>query len=124
MIEDKKEVSHILCTKRKKYYFSIQASALGNTIRNQRQVSEPRKDIRQREKDKFAEWMCSWSEKESLWSSDADRNSLLKYIGRVYKQVPHMYRVFGQLKNDMNKFDELDLLNEIIMKTKQRHGMY
>ena len=106
------------------YYFSIQASTFGNTIRNQRQASGLRKDIGHQEKDKFVKWMCSWLGNESLWSSDAHRNALLKYIGRVYKQIPHMYRVFGQLKHGTNELDELDLLNEIIMKTQQRHGMY
>jgi hypothetical protein len=68
--------------------------------------------------------MYSWSIEQSLWSSDIYRNALLKYIGRIYKQGAHMYRFFAQLKNDMPKFDELDLLNKLIENTKQRHGAY
>jgi hypothetical protein len=95
-----------------------------NKVSNQRQVSRSVESTTLQKKDEFANWMCSWLIEQSLWSSGTYRNALLKYIGRIYKQGAHMYRVFAQLKDDMSKLDELDLLNKLIENTKQRHGTY
>lgn len=95
-----------------------------NKAINQRPVSRPVETITYQKRDEFADWMCSWSIEQSLWSSDVYRTALLKYIGRIYKQGAHMYRIFAQLKNDLQQLDELDLLNKLIENTKQRHGMY
>jgi len=91
---------------------------------NQRQVSHSAVSTIHVKEDKFASWMCSWSIEQSLWSSDTYKTALLKYIGRIYKQEAHMYRLFIQMKENIQKLDELDLLNKLIEKTKQRHGAY
>ncbi len=74
--------------------------------------------------DRFDSWMCSWSNEQSLWLNDAYRNALLKYIGRIYKQETHMYRLYLQLKNEISNLDELDLLHKLIENTKERRSAY
>ncbi len=78
----------------------------------------------QKKEDEFANWMCSWSIEQSLWTSGIYRKALLTYVGRIYEQGVHMYRLFTQIKENIEKFDELDLLNHLIEKTKERHGAY
>jgi hypothetical protein len=95
-----------------------------NKLGNQRQALHSAGFTPHQKKDEFAHWMCSWSIEQSLWSSDIYKTALLKYIGRIYKQEAHMYRIFAQLKDDMQKLDELDLLNKLIEKTKQRQGAH
>ena len=68
--------------------------------------------------------MCSRFQEASLWSSSVYQYALLTYIGRIYGQRIHMYRIFTQLMKDpdSSQLDELDLLKQIIEKTKQRCG--
>ena len=90
--------------------------------RTQRQASHTAVPTNRSKEDGFVNWMCSWSIEQSLWSSDEYHNALLKYIGRIYKQETHMYRLFHQLKNEMQSLDELDLLHKLIDKTKERQS--
>ncbi len=105
-------------------YFFLQSFLPRNDLCNQRQASPTAVPTIRPKEDEFVSWMLSWSIKQSLWSSDIYRNALLKYIGRIYKQEAHMYRHFLQLKTEMQKLDELDLLNKLIEKTKERCGAY
>jgi hypothetical protein len=66
--------------------------------------------------------MCSWSMEQSLWTNEDYRKALLTYIGRIFEQRIHMYRLFAQLQKEAAKYDELDLLNQLIENTKQRHS--
>ncbi|CAF1013917.1 unnamed protein product [Rotaria sordida] len=80
-----------------KRLFNLACSSLSyNKSRNQQQVSRSEISTSSKKLDEFANWMCSWSIEQSLWSSTTYQNALLTYI------------------------DELDVLNELIQKTKQR----
>ena len=76
------------------------------------------------QEDMFANWMCSWSIEQSLWTCEEYKKALLAYIGRIYGQTVHMYRIFAQLKSYIKEFDELDVLNQLIENAKQRRGVY
>lgn len=91
---------------------------------NQRQISKSEKPTINEKSNEFANWMCSWSNNQLLWSNESYQNALLTYIGRIYAQGPHMYRLFTQLQKDMVKLDELDLLNQLLEKTKLLRGAY
>jgi hypothetical protein len=98
-----------------------------NNTARQQQSRRTEVSTAPRKVDKFIDWMSSCSIEHSLWSSKMYHDSLLAYIGRIYGQRVHMFRIFMQIKNDtekFNKFDELDILNELIQKTKQRLGNY
>jgi hypothetical protein len=120
----RKKIFKCIQAEKKTSYFILQAPLLRNGLPPQRQASHSAVSTIRPKDDGFASWMCSWSIEQSLWSSDVYRNALLKYIGRIYKQETHMYRLFLQLKNEMQKLDELDLLNKLIEKTKERRGAY
>jgi hypothetical protein len=95
-----------------------------NNLGSRRQAAHSAAPMSYQKKDEFANWMCSWSIEQSLWTSEIYRKALLAYVGRIYEQRVHMYRLFTQIKENIEKFDELDLLNHLIEKTKERHGAY
>ena len=66
--------------------------------------------------------MCSSSPDESLWSNETHRKALLAYLGRIYNQGAHMYRVFTQVMQNVREGDELDILYRLIEETKQKDG--
>ncbi|CAF3363963.1 unnamed protein product, partial [Rotaria socialis] len=92
-----------------------------NKAKHQRPTSCSEKRSTTKKKDEFADWMCTWLIGQSLWSSKDYQNALLTYIGRIYGQRFQVNRIFTQLERSVEKLDELDLLYELIEKTKQRH---
>lgn len=74
--------------------------------------------------DNYVKWMCSRSTEHSLWQNEMYRTPLLKYIARIYQQETYIDKYFTEFNDKFPQFDELDLLNELIMKMKERHGVY
>jgi hypothetical protein len=95
-----------------------------NNHGNQRPVSHSTGSVNHQKKDEFASWMCSSSIEQSLWASEEYKKPLLTYIGRIYEQRVHMYRLFMQLTSAAKSFDDLDLLNQLVENTKQRQSTY
>ncbi|CAF1048098.1 unnamed protein product [Adineta ricciae] len=73
-----------------------------------------------KKQDDFADWMCSLSSDESLWSNETYRKALLTYLGRIYDQGAHMYRVFTQVIQNVGEADDLDILYRLIEETKHK----
>ncbi|CAF3458375.1 unnamed protein product [Rotaria socialis] len=92
-----------------------------NKAKHQRPASRSEKNSITKKKDDFADWMRSWLVEQSLWSSKDYQTALLTYISRIYGQRFHVNRIFTQLEKNVEKLDELDLLYELLRKTKQRH---
>lgn len=105
-------------------YFLFQSSLAQNNNDNRRSTTHSAKAIVDPIKDDFSDWMCSWSDGQSLWLSTAHRNALLKYIGRIYDQKTFVHRIFADLGDRIREFDELDLLKRLLENTKQRRGAY
>ncbi|CAF1671788.1 unnamed protein product, partial [Adineta ricciae] len=70
--------------------------------------------------DDFIDWMCSLSSDESLWSNETYRKALLTYLGRIYDQSAHMYRIFTQVMQNIDETDDLDILHRLIEETKHK----
>ena len=105
-------------------FFSFQFSLAQNNNDNRRAVPYSAKTIVDPIKDDFSDWMCSWSDAQSLWLSVPHRNALLKYIGRIYDQKAFVSRIFADLGDRIRDLDELDLLKKMLENTKQRRGVY
>ncbi|UJR24461.1 hypothetical protein I4U23_005837 [Adineta vaga] len=95
---------------------------LRNNSNDQHRRPKPsRVQLTPEKRDMFVDWMCSSTEQESLWLNETHGKALLTYLGRIYNQNAHMYRLFTQMKQDMDQSDDLDILHRLIEKTKQRH---
>ena len=74
------------------------------------------------EKNTFLQWMDSRESKDSIWSNEYYRRSLISYIARMYDQKYNSWQILKHLNIENNNSKELDQLQMIIREFEKQTG--